>query len=412
MEKIKLGIATSATQIEGRNIRSSWHDFARDKNIKDLSSPSYGVNHLEHLKDDLDLLCSLNIKEYRMSIEWAAINTSEGVYVDSIIEEYVEEIKSLTSRGINVMVCFHHFTNPSWFDEKGSWLVYENIHFFIDYVKHILPYFKDLVSEYLTFNEPSIYALQSYLLGIWPPLVASYSKYKKVISNMAHAHILLYKHIHNYYSDLEREVFISIAHSHGVAFGAKYSLLGSLSAKVYKKIYNDYTLDSFYLGNFKHLKNNNKEKKGKYVDFIGLNYYSVSFFKGFKVDENSKLPKTDLNWNIYPEGIIIAIKEILKKLKLPIYITENGTCDNTDSFRIPFIYNHLSILEKSGLDVRRYYHWCFTDNFEWKEGYTPKFGLVEIDKTDLKRTIKRSGLFYSYLVTHELQDEKILEYLK
>ena len=83
---------------------------------------------------------------------------------------------------------------------------------------------------------------------------------------------------------------------------------------------------------------------------------------------------------------------------LPIYVTENGTCDNTDSFRCRYLFEHLRALCESDLPVERYYHWCFIDNFEWAEGETPRFGLVHIDYETQVRTVKQSGQFFSEII--------------
>ena len=40
----------------------------------------------------------------------------------------------------------------------------------------------------------------------------------------------------------------------------------------------------------------------------------------------------------------------------------------------------------SGADVRGYYHWSLTDNFEWAEGFGPRFGLYTVDYTTYDRT--------------------------
>ena len=154
---------------------------------------------------------------------------------------------------------------------------------------------------------------------------------------------------------------------------------------------------------------------GKYSDFIAVNYYTRSTVVG-KIGEVSpeNVAKNDLGWEIYPHGIVRCAEKLYTTVKKPIYITENGTCDNNDTFRAKYIYDHLKALVESGLPVERYYHWSFTDNFEWIEGESARFGLVHVDYETQKRTIKKSGEFYSEMiknagVTDEMVDRYILK---
>jgi len=67
---------------------------------------------------------------------------------------------------------------------------------------------------------------------------------------------------------------------------------------------------------------------------------------------------------------------------------------------------------RSGLPFERYYHWCFCDNFEWLEGESARFGLINVDYATQTRTIKRSGEFYADMlrsgsVTDEAYDAYI-----
>ena len=137
---------------------------------------------------------------------------------------------------------------------------------------------------------------------------------------------------------------------------------------------------------------------GGYCDFIGINYYSRTTVSGFGDGIRKNAPKNDLGWEIYPEGIIRCSEKLYSLIKRPIYITENGTCDNNDTFRCRYIYDHLKLICESKLPFERYYHWCFCDNFEWLEGESARFGLVHVDYETQKRTVKKSGSFYSEVI--------------
>ena len=146
------------------------------------------------------------------------------------------------------------------------------------------------------------------------------------------------------------------------------------------------------------LKNICNLPQGEYSDFIGINYYSKTTVTGLSDGVASQVPVNDLGWEIYPEGIVECARDQYKLLKRPIYITENGTCDNDDRFRIRFIYEHLKAMTDSDLPFERYYHWCFTDNFEWLEGESARFGLVHVNYETQERTVKMSGRFFTKMI--------------
>jgi beta-glucosidase len=153
-------------------------------------------------------------------------------------------------------------------------------------------------------------------------------------------------------------------------------------------------------------------RPGVYADFLGLNYYTRSTVSSLADGSRENSPKNDLDWEIYPEGIVKSAQDLYKLLEKPIYITENGTCDNNDNFRSLYIYDHLKELINSGLPVERYYHWSFTDNFEWCEGESARFGLVHVDYETQKRTIKKSGQFYSAMIKNKnVTDEMYKEFI-
>ena len=73
-------------------------------------------------------------------------------------------------------------------------------------------------------------------------------------------------------------------------------------------------------------------------------------------------------------------------LGVPVYITENGIADAADTKRAQYLFDHLATLQQAiadGVaDVRGYFHWSLTDNFEWSSGYYPRFGPPELRPDD------------------------------
>ena len=163
--------------------------------------------------------------------------------------------------------------------------------------------------------------------------------------------------------------------------------------------------------------------KGIYSDFIGINYYSrdmirftwdmTRLFGDYTLKENSDY--NDMGWEIYPEGLYRICKRYWQEYKMPVFITENGIPDWKDAKRAKFIYDHFAMIRNlldEGVPVERYYHWSLLDNFEWDDGLTPRFGLIEVDPDTQKRTIRKSGRFYGTLSKNkEVTAEMIREYL-
>lgn len=416
-EGLLLGVSTAATQIEGGNTDSNWNDWYKQGRITDGTDPSTANDHWIQWREDTELLARMGIQIYRFGIEWSRILPEPGKPDESAIEQYRQEMLLLREKGIKPLLTIHHFTNPMWFENKGAFSKRENLEHYLDLVRLVVERFGDLVSDYITINEPNVYATNSWFFGQWPPGHKSLSETVAVMENMAWCHIKAYEMIHQMRKDMGyTDTKVGFA-NHVRVFDPKNSgnLMHRFFAKTVWWLFQGALTYAMSLGQFKFpLRNHWKLPKGEYSDFTGVNYYTRSSVSGLADGVRDNCPKNDLNWEIYPEGLIRCSQELLNVLNRPIWVTENGTCDNDDRFRSRFIFDHLKALSESGLPFERYYHWCFCDNFEWIEGNSARFGLVSVNSETRERVIKKSGQFFSQIiaeggVTQEAYDAFVKE---
>ena len=383
-----LGAASAATQIEGGRLDHSWNDWARRGHIRDGSSPTRANDHFIRWREDVALMKAMGLECYRFGIEWARLEPREGEFDDSAFAYYRELLSALAEAGIRPLVTLHHFTNPMWFEDKGAFSKKENLPLFLRFVGEAVSRLGDLASEYITINEPNVYSVFGYVFGDWPPGEKSLPLGLRVMKHLGICHVESYRLIHRLRSERGfSDTKVGFA-NHVRVFEPKNprNPVHRIFACINKW---------FFQGRLWRV-------CGKYSDFIGVNYYTRSTVGAglgeVAIEGGEGVRVNDLGWEIYPHGIVRCARELYELYPLPIYITENGTCDNNDSFRARYIYEHLKELQGSGLPVERYYHWCFTDNFEWLEGESARFGLVHVDYETQARTVKRSGEFYSEII--------------
>ncbi len=391
-ENFSLGVASAATQVDGDCKNSNWYDWYKKGHILDNFDPNVATMHRKFMVEDTELMASMGIQHYRFGVEWARIEPAEGEFSQEEFENIRREIMLLQEKGIQVLLTIHHFSNPLWFEEKGGFLSPDSTSVFLRLTEKIVENLGGLVSEYITINEPNVYAVSGYLGGDFPPGENSLPKTLKIMKNMGECHRRAYEKIHAMreemgYSDTK----VGFAH-HMRAFAPLNAKnpWHCLCAKLSEYMFQGKISKTYLTGT--------AGDKGCFADFLAINYYARTASKGFADNTFPGVPVNDLGWEIYPEGIVKCCAQLHEILpQLPIYITENGTADNTDAFRRRYIYEHVKSLCESGLPVKRYYHWCFVDNFEWLEGFTARFGIVELDTSTMERKIKKSGEFFKQM---------------
>ena len=157
-DNLLLGAAAAATQIEGGDQNNNWYDWYRQGYIKDDADPSVATEHWERWREDLALMREIGIQCYRMGVEWSRVEPADGFFDEKAIARYREEIQALRDAGIPVLLTLHHFSNPLWLEERGGFSVRDNITYYLRYVRKMVECLGDLVSEYVTINEPNVYA--------------------------------------------------------------------------------------------------------------------------------------------------------------------------------------------------------------------------------------------------------------
>ncbi len=391
-----IGTATAALQTEGGDRNNNWYDWAQLPGaIKDGSTPLRATDHWARWREDTELMDSLGLEVYRMGVEWSRIEPRPGEFDSAAIEHYREEIGLLRERGIAPLVTLHHFTNPSWFQGLGDWSHPESVNIWLRFVRRVVTDLGDLVTEWVTLNEPNVYAVMTRLYGEFPPGHKSLPETIKVMRHMAIAHCRAYELIH----ELQPHATVGLAH-HVRPFDPLKPVFTPM-ARLNSYLFQDALTDAVLGGRFAlALGGQPKQvRPGKYYDYLGINYYTRNAVVGFSDRAFPNKPVNDLGWEIYPEGLARVAQDMHDRYPGPIWITENGTADNDEQFRARYLAEHLRVIAESKLPFERYYHWCFVDNFEWAEGEVPRFGIVHNDFETQVRTIKPSGQFLAQVIT-------------
>jgi beta-glucosidase len=427
-ETFMLGVATASAQIEGGDTNHSWHRWSHQKgNIADGTNCGVADDHWNRIDEDIELMKQLNIDTYRMSLEWSRIEPGKGKFSRDAIDHYRDEIIKLKNAGIIPLITLHHFSNPLWLEDSGAWTNSNVVKHFCDYAEYVFHHLGDLVSDWVTINEPNVYLVFGYVYGTWPPGKQNMRMYFKGAKNMIASHIAVYNKIHDLAGEKGlKDVKVGTCHHLRIFQSKNNGFAEKKICALLERVFHDMFVTGMAEGKLlRPLGKGYPFGKGDYQDFFGINYYTrdiVSFnplniaqlFSETEVMDGS--PVNDLGWEIYPEGLYALCKRYYERFKKPVFITENGTCDKHDAFRTKYIYDHLLQIEKlrkDNIDVQRYYHWTLMDNFEWAEGLSARFGLIDVDYDTQKRHVRKSGLFYRDLCMRRGVTRDMIEtYLK
>jgi len=429
------GSATAAYQIEGAwnedgKVMSVWDAFCHDGNhIKNGNTGDIACDHYHRYKEDVKMMADFGLNSYRFSIAWSRILTFEATEDGGFVFNenpkgiafYNSLIDELVAHNITPYVTLYHWDLPFPLCQRGGWLNKSCTDWFEFYARTVAKHFGDRIKHYITFNEPSVFVGLGYLEGIHAP---GYKFDKRDIIHIGY-------HVHLAHGKAVRAIRELVKDAKiGITFATQPVLPESERAEDVEAARQEYFLcnrenvqwsESFwcdpivkgayperllkespdFVGS---IKKEDMEIIQSKIDFIGLNIYQGRLLK----PELRPLgvAHTDVGWDITPSALYWGTKFFYERYNLPLYITENGmACHDAvsldgkvhDPNRIDYLHRYLLGLKKacdSGIDVRGYFQWSLMDNFEWAEGFNPRFGMIYCDYATQKRIPKDSAYWY------------------
>jgi beta-glucosidase len=412
------GSATAAHQVEGHCTNNNWYRFESEHDehgrprILNGQRAGIGCDHWNLYEEDIKLMKDLSLNAYRFSVEWSKIEPEQGSYDEAALDHYEKVVDGLRQNGIEPMITLHHFTDPLWFEKQGAFLQENSPEIYAGFVEKIVRRLGSGVKLWCTINEPTVYATQGYLKGRFPPALKDPAKVGIVLRNLLRSHTAAYRRIKEVDPSAQVGLAAAIVHYDPPR---RWHPLDIWLARAFHRSLNEihfqYLVDGvfrFSLPGARPVFYNSGIRDA--FDFVGLNYYTrffqkFGFFGNERFREVAKAPPerlTDMGWEIYPEGLYRALKMITRYTSKPIYITENGLADDSDTKRARFIEDHLLVLNGAlaeGMNIKGYFYWSLLDNFEWAFGFTKRFGLYHVDFSTRKRTLRVGSLKYPEIIS-------------
>ena len=289
---------------------------------------------------------------------------------------------------------------------------YENVRF-DEFVRFCAREFGGEVDWWCTINEPEVYAFRSYSEGRWPPAERDDSAALAVIANMLEAHGRAYRILHaEDRRDADgdgRPAVVGFAKAWVALEPLRpWSPLDWVRAWFEDAVFNRAVARAAVTGEIQ-LRipgargvRRKVPELAKSLDYFGLNHYTRWKVDALAPDPHVAAPGarlTDLGWEIHPGGFEEALVGAAAQ-GVPVLVTENGFADQADAFRPRALIEYLLAMGRvidRGARVIGYLHWSLIDNFEWADGFRPRFGLygVDFDRPERPRQRRKSADLYA-----------------
>jgi beta-glucosidase len=440
-----IGTATASYQIEGATQEdgrgdSIWDTFARVPGaIFDGSTGDVADDHYHRAADDVALMADLGFENYRFSIAWPRIQPEgTGAPLAAGLDFYRRLAESQLERGITPWATLYHWDLPQALEDRGGWLQRDTALRFADYAAQVADALGDVISDWITLNEPWCSAFLGYASGHHAP-----GKNVGVRSAQAAHHLLLGHGLAlQALRASQPEARIGTTLNLYSVRPATESDADRDAARRIDGLSNRFFLDPVLRGSYPadvlddlgqtewFAENATPEDLALIsapIDFLGINYYSrhtvaagdatdatpsgstdasPSAYPGSESVRfiTTGAPVTQMGWEIHPDGMVDVLRMANELAPgLPLYITENGAAyedqvgadgEIADPERVEYLQAHFAAARDAiaeGLPLRGYFIWSLMDNWEWAWGYSRRFGIVYVDYETQERTPKASG---------------------
>ena len=405
------GTATAAHQVEGNNTNNQWWAWEQQEG-KILNGDKSGLAcdwWGGRWKEDFDRAAEGGQNAHRFSVEWSRIQPEPERWDEDALERYRVMLRGLRDRGIAPMITLHHFTDPIWLAEMGSWETEAVVPLFERFVRKTVQALKEYATLWCTVNEPNGYALNGYVGGVafFPPGKNDLRLAMRVLANLIRGHAAAYRTIH----EIQPEARVGFAlHYRSLV---PYRAWSPLDRTVTRNLFNGINMpfpSALATGVMRsplgavHI----PEAKGT-QDYFGFDYYTRDYITfdlrrpGTLFGRNLFRKGADLSDNGFfanePEGMFEGLKWLTRLFPgLPIIVTENGIECADDHIRPRYLVQHIHQMWRAvnfNWPVKGYFHWSLVDNFEWERGWTQRFGLWELDPATQKRRKRPSADLYA-----------------
>ena len=404
------GVATSAYQIEGA-AKNDWTEWERGGVLRQRGIRcGAGAGHADRWRADLALLPTIGANAYRFSIEWSRVEPRRGEFDPAELAHLAERVEYLERHAIEPVVTLHHYTHPDWFWREGGWENPDSVSWFRRLAEEAGAALPN-VRTWVTLNEPIVFLLGGYMGAMIPPGKSSFSAAAKALEHLLRAHTEAAAAL----AARPGGGRAGIAHNMlDFAPDRPGSALDRRLAAAGQALYNLALVEAVATGEMnwsfpgEGRTSFSLPELPRVTGFFGVNYYSrvhlrfrgvLGPFGEFFYRDREGRGLTDMGWEIHPGGFDRVLR-VAAAAGLPILVTENGIATEDDRLRRSFLHEHALILSHhlaAGTRIEGYFYWSLLDNFEWLEGFRPRFGLFEVDYATFARRRRPSADLFAAL---------------